>query len=47
MRQRRADLGLKRMDVYAHPDDQAAIKELAAKLQRARQKRRKKAAPQV
>lgn len=45
LRQRRADLGLKRMDVYAHPDDQATIKELAAKLQNARQKRRKKIKP--
>jgi hypothetical protein len=42
MRQRRAALGLKRMDVYAHPDDQDAIKALAAKLQRARHKPCKK-----
>lgn len=45
LRQRRADIGLKRMDVYAHPDDQATIKALAAKLQNARQKPGKKVKP--
>lgn len=39
-RQRRADAGLVRLEVYAHPDDHAAIKELAAKLQRKRARRR-------
>ena len=38
MRQRRADAGLVRMDVYAHPADHPAIKALAEKLQRKREK---------
>lgn len=40
-RQRRADAGLTRLEVYAHPDDHEAIKALAAKLQRKREKQRK------
>jgi hypothetical protein len=35
--------GLKRLDLYAHPDDWPAIKELAAKLQRRRERAAKKA----
>jgi hypothetical protein len=34
MRQRRAAQGLVRVEVYVHPDDAAAIKALAARLQR-------------
>lgn len=34
LRRRRADLGLTRLELYAHPDDHEAIKSLAAKLQR-------------
>ncbi len=32
LRQRRAALGLKRLELYAHPDDHAALKELSARL---------------
>ena len=39
LRQRRADLGLTRLELYAHPDDHEAIKELAAKLQRKRERK--------
>lgn len=38
LRQRRDDLGLKRLELYAHPDDHEAIKALAAKLQRKRER---------
>lgn len=38
LRQRRADLGLTRLELYAHPDDHEAIKALAAKLQRKRER---------
>jgi hypothetical protein len=36
LRQRRAEQGLTRLDVYAHPDDHAAIKILAEKLTKRR-----------
>ena len=36
LRQRRAEQGLTRLDVYAHPDDHAAIKILADKLTKRR-----------
>lgn len=36
LRQRRAELGLTRVDLYAHPQDHAAIKALAEKLNKAR-----------
>lgn len=38
LRKHRKEAGLKRLDLYAHPDDQAAIKALAARLQRKRLK---------
>lgn len=38
MRADRDALGLKRLELYAHPDDWAAIKALAEKLQRRRAK---------
>jgi hypothetical protein len=38
LRQRRAALGLTRLEVFAHPDDHPPIKELAAKLRRKREK---------
>jgi hypothetical protein len=41
LRQRRADLGLVRMDVYAHRDDHPAIKALAEKLNQKRTKEKK------
>lgn len=37
-RQRRSDAGLVRLELYAHPEDHASIKEHAAKLQRKREK---------
>ena len=37
-RDRRAALGLVRLELYAHPDDHEAIKAHAAKLQRKRAK---------
>lgn len=43
LRAARADLGLKRLELYAHPDDHPAIKEHAEKLQRKRDKAAKKA----
>lgn len=43
LRQRRADLGLTRLELYAHPDDHEAIKKLAAKLQRRRERAAKRA----
>lgn len=36
--------GLRRLEVYAHPDDWPAIKALAEKLQRRRQRAEKRAA---
>ncbi len=36
LRQRRDELGLKRLELYAHPDDWPAIKALAEKLQKRR-----------
>ena len=36
LRESRKSAGLTRLEVYAHPDDHAAIKEHAAKLQRRR-----------
>ena len=42
LRQRRDDLGLKRLELYAHPDDHEAIKALAAKLQRKRERAAKR-----
>ncbi len=38
LRQERAEMGLKRREVYAHDDDWPKIQELAAKLQRRREK---------
>ena len=43
MRAARDALGLKRLDLYAHPDDWPAIKALAAKLQRKRERDAKRA----
>lgn len=37
-RQRRAEAGLLRLELYAHPEDWPAIKALAEKLQRKRAK---------
>lgn len=37
-RKRRSDAGLVRLELYAHPDDLAAIKALAERLQRKRVK---------
>ena len=44
LRERAAALGLKRLELYAHPEDWVAIKELAAKLQKRREKAAKAAA---
>ena len=44
LRAARDALGLKRLELYAHPDDRPAIKSLAEKLQR---KRAKLAAPRA
>lgn len=38
MRERAASLGLKRLELYAHPEDWVAIKALAEKLQKRREK---------
>jgi len=38
LRQERADLGLKRREMYAHDDDWPKLQELAAKLQRKRER---------
>lgn len=43
LRERAAALGLKRLEIYAHPEDWVAIKALAARLL----KRREKAAKRV
>jgi hypothetical protein len=39
-KQRLALFGLTRLEVYAHPEDHAEIKALAAKLQRKRERRK-------
>jgi ribosomal protein L18E len=39
LRQHRKEAGLKRLELYAHPDDHAALKALAERLQRKRLKR--------
>lgn len=44
LRARAAALGLKRLEIYAHPEDWGAIKTLAAKLQKRREKAAKVAA---
>jgi hypothetical protein len=44
LRQERAALGLRRLEVYAHPDDWQSIKALAERLQRKRAKATKGAA---
>lgn len=41
LRQERLELGLKRREVYAHDEDWPKIQELAAKLQRKREAKRK------
>jgi hypothetical protein len=38
LRQRRADKGLTRLEIYAHPEDHSAIKATAAKLQAKRER---------
>lgn len=43
LRAARDALGLKRLELYAHPDDWPAIKALAEKLQRKREKAAKAA----
>ena len=43
LRQERADLGLKRRELYAHDDDWPKLQELAAKLQRKRERDAKRA----
>jgi len=45
MRAARDALGLKRLELYAHPDDWPAIKALAEKLQRRRARAAKQKAP--
>ena len=45
LRQERAEMGLKRREVYAHDDDWPKIQELADKLKQKRQKAAKPAAP--
>lgn len=45
LRQRRDELGLKRRELYAHDDDWPKLQELAAKLQRKRERNAKRAAP--
>ncbi len=44
LRAARDALGLKRLELYAHPDDWPAIKALAEKLQARRQRRDKRGA---
>jgi hypothetical protein len=44
LRERAAAQGLKRLEIYAHPEDWAAIKTLAEKLQKRREKAAKVAA---
>lgn len=45
LRAARDALGLKRLELYAHPDDWPAIKALAEKLQRRRAKAAKQKSP--
>lgn len=45
LRAARDALGLKRLELYAHPDDWTAIKVLAEKLQRRRARAAKQKAP--
>ncbi len=45
LRQEREDLGLKRRELYAHDDDWPKLQDLAAKLQRKRERNAKRAAP--
>jgi len=45
LRKERAELGLKRLELYAHPEDWPAIKAVAERLQRKRAK--KLAAPRA
>jgi hypothetical protein len=42
LRARRKALGLKRLELYAHPADHPAIKRKAASLQRGREKQEKR-----
>ena len=42
LRKRRQESGLTRLEMYAHPDDHPAIKALAQKLQKRRDKNRDK-----
>lgn len=44
LRERAAALGLKRLEIYAHPEDWVAIKALAARLLKRREKATKVAA---
>ncbi len=44
LRERAAALGKKRLEIYAHPEDWVAIKALAEKLQKRREKAAKMAA---
>jgi hypothetical protein len=41
LRARRKALGLKRLELYVHPDDHEAVKRKAASLQRTREKQEK------
>lgn len=45
LRQRRAELGLTRLEVYAHPEDHPPIKALAERLARKRLKNPKQKDP--
>lgn len=45
LRAAREAKGLKRLELYAHPDDHAAIKEHAAELARKREREAKRQAP--
>lgn len=45
MRADRKALGLKRLELYAHPDDHTDIKAAAAKIARRRQRAEKRSAP--
>lgn len=38
LRQRRADLGLQRLELYVHPDDRELVQKYARRLQRRREK---------
>lgn len=45
LRARREELGLKRQELYVHPEDWPAVKEYAAKAQRKRERAAKAAPP--